>query len=90
MEMSTTKFKSLQGKRFVNSEHAAGTVFEDSKTSKLTELPVSIEKKKKKSTKSYESAFIDVSEDKMRDFVMSQLRFFDHRMEYDDQKFNED
>jgi len=37
MEMSTTKFKSMQGKRFVNSENA-GTALEDSnKTSKKQE-----------------------------------------------------
>lgn len=91
MEMSTTKFKSLHGKRFVNSEHAAGTALDDSKTSKRTDIPATIEKKKKKkSAKSYESAFIDVSEDKMREFVMSQLRYFDQRMQYDEQNFNEE
>ena len=30
MEMSTTKFKSMQGKRFVNSENATATALEDS------------------------------------------------------------
>jgi len=71
MEMSTTKFKSIHGKRFVNSEHAGGTALEDSKTSKRTDIPTVERKKKRKSAKSYESAFIDVSEDKMREFVMT-------------------
>lgn len=47
-------------------------------------------KEKKKSAKSYESAYVDVSEDKMREFAMSQLRHFDVRMEYDNLIFNED
>lgn len=48
------------------------------------------QKRVKKSANSYESAFIDVSEDKMREFVMSQLKHFDLRMEYDELIFNED
>ena len=75
MEMSTTKFKTLHGKRFVNSDNGGGNTggLEDSRTSRSTKPPMAaLEKKeKKKSTKSYESAFIDVSEDKMREFVMS-------------------
>ena len=76
MEMSTTKFKTLHGKRFVNSDAGGGNTggLEDSRTSRSTKPPISstLEKKeKKKSAKSYESAFIDVSEDKMREFVMS-------------------
>lgn len=80
MEMSTTKFKTLHGKRFINSEGGAGVngVLEDSRASNATpgkqSKPFEIEKKdvkEKKSAKSYESCFIDVSEDKMREFVMS-------------------
>lgn len=66
---------------------------EDSRTSRSTKPPINLtaeKKNKKKSQKSYESAFIDVSEDKMREFVMSQLRHFDVRMEYDNLIFNED
>ena len=79
MEMSTTKFKSLHSKRFVNSDVHG---LEDSKLSKRTDLQSSCleQKGKKKSAKSYESAFIDVSEDKMREFVLSQLRYFDVRL----------
>ena len=71
MEMSTTKFKSLQGKRFVNSE--AGAAAEDSRTSRSTKptVPAFEKKEEKKSVKSYESAFVDVSEDKMREFAMT-------------------
>lgn len=72
MEMNSTKFKSLHGKRFVNSEGAA---IDDSRTSRSTKPPATINENqknpKKKSQKSYESAFIDVSEDKMREFVMA-------------------
>lgn len=77
MEMSTTKFKSLHGKRFINSELGAnGTVnnaLDDSRTSINTRLPSQAEpiQSKKKSTKSYESAFVDVSEDKMREFAIT-------------------
>ena len=101
--MSTTKhFKSHHGQRFINSEgkekterdsrtspssRPTETVFEECKNAKIDELE---KKKKKKSTKSYESAFVDVSEDKMREFAMSQLRNFDARMEYDGLIFNED
>jgi len=67
MEMSTTKFKSLHGKKFMNSE--GGNNVEDSETSKSTKAQVPIIEKR--SQKSYESAYVDVSEDKMRDFAMS-------------------
>lgn len=71
MEMNSTKFKSLHGKRFVNSEGGNGV--EDSRTSRSTKPPATIEEKKtsKKSKRSYESAFVDVSEDKMREFALS-------------------
>ena len=95
--MSTTKFKSLHGKRFMNSDMGAnGTannMLEDSRNSQSTVLPenqASQFNAKKKSAKSYESAFVDVSEDKMREFAMSQLRHFDVRMEYDKLAFNEE
>lgn len=93
MEMSTTKFKSLHGKRFVNSEGDRDrAACEDSRASGSAKKaePIIEKKEKKKSAKSYESAFIDVSEDKMREFVMSQLKFFDVRMEYDKMNYNED
>ena len=93
MEMSTTKFKSIGGKRFINSDRGP---IEDSQTSNVTKAPTEIknektkEKKSSKGGKSYESQFIDVSEDKMRNFVMDQLKRFDVRMEYDNEIFNED
>ena len=75
MEMSTTKFKSLGGKKLLNSER--GNI-EDSSATKKT-APAALEQKEKgkpkepkssKGGKSFESQFIDVSEDKMRNFVM--------------------
>ena len=69
MEASTTKFKSLHGKRFINSANGGNAHgIEDSRTSNTTKPAI---EKKKKSEKSYESAFVDVSEDKMREFAMS-------------------
>jgi hypothetical protein len=56
MEMSTTKFKSLHGKRFINSE--GGNNVEDSGTSKSTKPQEPVVEKK--SQKSYESAYVDV------------------------------
>lgn len=92
MEMSTTKFKSLHGKRFMNSEAGGGDrILGDSRTSPSTTAAIAIlekQQKKKRSQKSYESAFVDVSEDKMREFAMSQLRHFDVRMEYVNDKMN--
>ena len=96
MEMSTTKFKSLGGKRFMNSDR--GNKADDSQNSANLKsgddqgpLEKLVKKKqKKKSAKSYESAKIDVSEDKMRAFVMEQLKRFDLRMKYDEEIFNED
>ena len=100
MEMSTTKFKSLHGgnKRFINSDGGAATGNLESSRSNNKPLttvaneptPILESKQKKRSAKSYESAFVDVSEDKMREFAMTQLRHFDVRMEYDDLIFNED
>ena len=95
MEMSTTKFKSMGGKRFINSDRGP---IDDSQTSNVTKAPTATEikneklkeKKSSKGGKSYESQFIDVSEDKMRNFVMDQLKRFDVRMEYDNEIFNED
>lgn len=46
MEMNSTKFKSLHGKRFVNSEGGNGV--EDSRTSRSTKPPATIEEKKPK------------------------------------------
>lgn len=75
MEMSTTKFKSMAGKKLLNSERG---VLEDSSNTKKT-APAALEQKEKEKTKepksskggkSFESQFIDVSEDKMRNFVM--------------------
>ena len=43
-----------------------------------------------KKSKQYENTYVDVSEEKMREFAMSQLRHFDVRMEYDGLVFNED
>ena len=62
------------------------------KTGKEGQQPLLEKKKerKKPSAKSYESAYVDVSEDKMRAFAMTQLRHFDVRMEYDNLIFNED
>ena len=69
MEASTTKFKSLHGKRFINSANGGNAHgIEDSRTSNTTKPAI---ERKKKSAKSYESAFVDVSEDKMREFAMS-------------------
>ena len=71
MEASTTKFKSLHGKRFLNSDGGgAHGVLEESRTSNTTK-PAIEKKEKKRSAKSYESAFVDVSEDKMREFAMT-------------------
>lgn len=97
MEMSTSKFKSLAGKRYLNSDgnRVNNDAQEDSKTgdARSGNVPASAIREKlpsKKSAKSYESAYVDVSQDKMRDFAMSQLRHFDVRMEYDNLIFNED
>jgi len=95
MEMSTTKFKSIGGKRFINSDRGP---MEDSQNSNYGKPPVDEKKtkkakelqSKKSSKQSYESQFIDVSEDRMRSFVMDQLKRFDVRMEYDNEIFNED
>ena len=75
MEMSTTKFKSIGGKRFINSDRGP---IDDSQNSNFGKPPVDEKKtkkakeqqSKKSSKQSYESQFIDVSEDRMRSFVM--------------------
>jgi len=75
MEMSTSKFKSLAGKRQLNSD--GRKVTEPNSDAKLPvgsgNVPASAirEKPQKQSAKSYESAYVDVSEDKMREFAMS-------------------
>ena len=82
MEMSTTKFKSLHGnKRLLNSEGGVAANIETSRSNLNTvaeakdkNQPPSLEKKKEKkpsNKSSYESAYVDVSEDKMREFAMS-------------------
>ena len=76
MEVSTTKFKSIHGKRFMSSDLGgnltANQVLDDSRTSISTKPAAEPTiQDKKKSHKSYESAFVDVSEDKMREFAMS-------------------
>ena len=46
----------------------------------------------KKSKNSYESKYtlIDISEEKMRNFVMGQLRYFDCRTDFEDMHFYEE
>ena len=101
MEMSTQHFKTF-GKR-LNSERVddSGKSREHPRAGKPPVNKSASERKKtqsretvdqKKSHGSYESKYtlIDISEDKMRHFVMGQLRHFDCRTEYDEMVFYED